>query len=284
MSTMHISPWIAAAAVFIAAVTPMNGASGEGPGGPPPPVGARALPQEIATAAEFSFGAETAALAFDISGWWKNVTAGGASLYAPLDFDIPESGTFQNMFAHLYDDDPVGSITINLWRKSWDGSTPAELVATVESVGASTDDQTPVTTTFLGLISLNYFYYVEASFSPDAGEKRLYYVGVSYDPTVASAPTGPGESLGSALGRPNPFGAETAIVFDIPVSGDVRVEIFDVTGRRVRTMSVGEMPAGVHTVSWDGQSDAGRRLPNGCYFAHVRTPTEALAVKLIRNR
>ena len=66
--------------------------------------------------------------------------------------------------------------------------------------------------------------------------------------------------------RPNPFGQETSLAFELPAATAVRLQIFDVTGRLVRTLASGEMGAGRHGIVWDGRSDEGRRLGGGIYL------------------
>ena len=74
-----------------------------------------------------------------------------------------------------------------------------------------------------------------------------------------------------AANHPNPFNPETAIRFGLPADAAVDLEIFDVAGRRVATLLVGEaLPAGWHTVTWRGRDDAGRALASGVYLYRLR--------------
>lgn len=85
-----------------------------------------------------------------------------------------------------------------------------------------------------------------------------------------------------ALGAnyPNPFNPETRIVYgvpeNLPAGTPMALEIYNLAGRRVRTMEVDETP-GWHEVLWNGTDDSGRNAPTGMYvtrFAcgdHVET-------------
>ncbi|MBZ0171691.1 MAG: hypothetical protein K8E66_04860, partial [Phycisphaerales bacterium] len=64
-------------------------------------------------------------------------------------------------------------------------------------------------------------------------------------------------ALGLAQNRPNPFRASTGITLTTTRPGPVRVEVFDVRGRRVRTLVDGEVGAGAHTYTWDARIDTG---------------------------
>ncbi|NBC17564.1 MAG: T9SS type A sorting domain-containing protein, partial [Bacteroidetes bacterium] len=70
-----------------------------------------------------------------------------------------------------------------------------------------------------------------------------------------------------ALGAnyPNPFNPATTISFDLPESGAVTLQVFDVMGRRVATLVDERRPAGQHTVRWDA-----RQLSSGIYFYTLR--------------
>jgi len=68
--------------------------------------------------------------------------------------------------------------------------------------------------------------------------------------------------------RPNPFNPRTTIAFDVPGPGPapVTLAIYDLAGRVVARLVEGPLPAGRHTVEWDGRSAAGRTLGSGVYF------------------
>ena len=69
--------------------------------------------------------------------------------------------------------------------------------------------------------------------------------------------------------RPNPFNPRTEIQFGLPRPEHVRITVFDVTGRRVRTLLERELPAGHHVVSWDGTDVLGRSAASGVYFYQI---------------
>jgi hypothetical protein len=69
--------------------------------------------------------------------------------------------------------------------------------------------------------------------------------------------------------RPNP--ATSAATFDLSVgrAGRVDLAVFDLAGRRVRTLATGRMIAGRHSITWDLRSDAGERVTAGVYWCRV---------------
>jgi hypothetical protein len=65
---------------------------------------------------------------------------------------------------------------------------------------------------------------------------------------------------------PNPFRESTTISYQLPVGGDVRLEIFDDAGSRVRLLVDERQAAGGQSVIWDGSNDGGVKLASGIYF------------------
>jgi len=65
---------------------------------------------------------------------------------------------------------------------------------------------------------------------------------------------------------PNPFNPTTTIAFTIPTSGAVHLAVYDVRGRRVRTLVREAREAGAYQVEWDGRDERGLRVGSGVYF------------------
>lgn len=66
---------------------------------------------------------------------------------------------------------------------------------------------------------------------------------------------------------PNPFNPTTVIRYDVPTGGAVvELAIFDVAGRRVRSLVDGFETAGIKHVTWDGRNDRGAHAATGIYF------------------
>jgi hypothetical protein len=76
-------------------------------------------------------------------------------------------------------------------------------------------------------------------------------------------------SLDFAAPWPNPASGASSFRFSLPVGGPVRLELFDVSGRRVRELAKQEMSAGIHELSWDGRDADGVHAASGVYFARL---------------
>ena len=65
---------------------------------------------------------------------------------------------------------------------------------------------------------------------------------------------------------PNPFNPSTSIYFELPRPGQVKLEVFDLTGRMVRTMIDGQRERGGFVAVWDGRDQNNAAVASGVYF------------------
>ena len=101
----------------------------------------------------------------------------------------------------------------------------------------------------------------------------------------ASAIAGAGAQLRLGSASPNPFHGSTRVHYAVGVpEAKVDIAVFDVTGRRVRSLVSGVRSSGSHTVSWDGRSDRGERVAKGVYFlvAQVGDQKQTMRVAHLR--
>jgi hypothetical protein len=75
---------------------------------------------------------------------------------------------------------------------------------------------------------------------------------------------------------PNPFNPSTEIRFSLPSAGHVRLEIFNIRGRRVATLVDAPRGAGVHTVSWDGSD-----LASGIYIYRIQAGSDIMTRRML---
>lgn len=68
------------------------------------------------------------------------------------------------------------------------------------------------------------------------------------------------------------FSSEPALLVNLPEEQPARLDVFDLQGRRVRTLADRRLPAGAVVLSWDGRDEGGRRMTHGLYFARLTTP------------
>jgi hypothetical protein len=81
---------------------------------------------------------------------------------------------------------------------------------------------------------------------------------------------------------PNPFNPSTKISFEVPAGGGkVNLQIFDVTGRLVRTLVDGFESAGTRTVTWNGRTDQGQPAASGIYYYRLTGPSFTEQKKMV---
>ncbi len=83
---------------------------------------------------------------------------------------------------------------------------------------------------------------------------------------------------------PNPFNPTTTIEFYLAKQGHYRLDVYDVLGRKVKTLINGLQSPGSHRLMWDGTDDSGRMVSAGIYFYtlkgdHVKQTRKMLFIK-----
>ena len=71
------------------------------------------------------------------------------------------------------------------------------------------------------------------------------------------------------------------IQFDVPIRTDLTLSVYDLLGRRVKTLVKKNLDMGSYNVKWDGSSDAGEMLPSGMYFYELHSSKFHSVKKLI---
>jgi len=95
----------------------------------------------------------------------------------------------------------------------------------------------------------------------------------------------PGAPLTILSIMPNPFNPSAEVSFERRGSGQVNMEIYDVRGKRVRTVALGILGPGLHRVRWDGRDIRGHNVASGIYFVRLHsTQSESRAVKAVLMR
>lgn len=68
---------------------------------------------------------------------------------------------------------------------------------------------------------------------------------------------------------PNPFSDSTTLTLQLDAPQTIEVDVFDLSGRQVRSIGNRALNSGSHMLSWDGRSDEGRRASPGVYFIRI---------------
>ncbi|UCE20250.1 MAG: T9SS type A sorting domain-containing protein [Gemmatimonadota bacterium] len=85
----------------------------------------------------------------------------------------------------------------------------------------------------------------------------------------------PGE-YSLAQNYPNPFNPETSIAYALPLSGKVKLSVFNVLGQEVKVLVDSQMEAGFHSVTFDGSD-----MASGIYFYRLQTDNSVMTRKMV---
>ncbi len=131
---------------------------------------------------------------------------------------------------------------------------------------------------------------MNSSDSERASDHLLHFADLAgSDQAVDDEPL-PSLRLHLRLESVNPINHHARLLLDI-TSDSVRnrslpaeVSIFDLGGRRIKTLVDGNLSAGQHTLLWDGQTDSGQPAPGGAYWVRCLTRGESVATRIILIR
>lgn len=94
----------------------------------------------------------------------------------------------------------------------------------------------------------------------------------------------PMEKITLSPGMPTPFSRNVKFTYSVPVRTNVKLALYDIAGRLVKTFVNGEVEPGTHTVIWNGIADDNKYCASGVYFCHLETDQGPLVRKLVLTR
>jgi DNA-binding transcriptional MerR regulator len=83
---------------------------------------------------------------------------------------------------------------------------------------------------------------------------------------------------------PNPFNPETSIQFELKSARQIRLDIFDIQGKQVKSLVNEYRQAGTYTVRWDGHDENGIPVPSGVYFLRMNAGDESVSRKIVMTK
>ncbi|RKZ31740.1 hypothetical protein DRQ36_01075 [bacterium] len=97
---------------------------------------------------------------------------------------------------------------------------------------------------------------------------RVFSVILTDEGVLGIKPRRP-EEFALSMNKPNPFNATTEFTIALPEETDVKVEVFNILGRKVTTLVDESLDAGWHRIIWDARDGGGHELPSGIYLYKV---------------
>ena len=132
------------------------------------------------------------------------------------------------------------------------------------------------------------FSYVDTNVEP--GEGYVYKVEYSLEGRsrllfISQEVRTPAASLALDQNRPNPFNPSTTISFSLPEACEVRLEVYDVSGRLVARLVDGrKLGAGAHEADWNGRDVSGGTAASGVYIYRLIAGKETISKKMVLLR
>lgn len=95
---------------------------------------------------------------------------------------------------------------------------------------------------------------------------------------------GSGNKATLSANYPNPFRNTTTIEYSLPATTNVLLEVFSITGEKVKTIAESEQARGTFKATWNGSDDTGRQLPGGIYLYRLKTADATLTRRCVLIR
>jgi hypothetical protein len=112
----------------------------------------------------------------------------------------------------------------------------------------------------------------------------LYFDASSFTDVEDETGDQPIASFSLRQNYPNPFNPTTKIEFALSKSGQVRIEIFNILGEKIKTLVDQYLKAGHQMVEWDGKDDSGEEVASGVYFYRLLTDNFIETKKMVLMR
>jgi hypothetical protein len=108
---------------------------------------------------------------------------------------------------------------------------------------------------------------------------------MTFDSVAGTGENSTGEAVVSTFelfqNYPNPFNPSTTIEYQVPSVGNIRIQLYNVTGELVRTLMNAEQSAGKYSVTWNGRDENNHQVANGVYIYRVVFGNTVLSKKML---
>ncbi len=121
-----------------------------------------------------------------------------------------------------------------------------------------------------------------ATATPLSNELSILFTTDAPDEYVAVGdPTVPYNEVVLHQNHPNPFNPETTIEFSLPEKSQVKLEVYNIRGQKVKTLVSNHLEAGNHKVTWQGKDDSNREVGSGLYLYKLAVAEHVSVKKML---
>lgn len=222
-----------------------------------------------------------------IAGFWDDITNGsGGSIRVYYHHD-PATGKFIIGWRNVYVKDNYQWLTfeiILLDKNMWPTATNDNDIIIQYASALSCTTNTVGICNFERTDGLQYMF--NSGLTPGAaplvnGRAIKFTTGSLYSTAADNAAAVISDKYTLNANYPNPFNSTTMIEFYLPQTGKIRLDIYDITGRKIKTLIDNEQPAGQNMVLWDGTGSGGEAVASGLYFYRLRAAGTDLTKRML---
>jgi len=106
---------------------------------------------------------------------------------------------------------------------------------------------------------------------PNLPRIQSHYYKSNHSNSIDDKPNRIPESIELFQNYPNPFNSSTLIRYKLHKKGNVTLSIFDITGRKIKTLVHEIKPAGEHSIIWDSSNNSGQQVGSGIYIYRLKS-------------
>ena len=107
---------------------------------------------------------------------------------------------------------------------------------------------------------------------------------VNYYPEIVRTSLAPVITFRLYNNYPNPFNAETTVSFEIGERGYTQLEVYDISGRLVKSLFDGRLEPGSYVYKWDGRDERGADAASGVYILNLISGNHRQSLKMVLSR
>jgi len=124
----------------------------------------------------------------------------------------------------------------------------------------------------VSLIYADYFF-IEAMLR----YKKITAPAVAVDASLSAVPN----TIYLFQNYPNPFNRNTVVTYELPANSVTELSVYNLLGKRVKTLQEGVQLSGRHWVNWDGSDESGHAVASGAYYYRLRTNKSSILKRMI---
>ena len=122
--------------------------------------------------------------------------------------------------------------------------------------------------------------FISFMFNESISETRDGTVTVDFTTSIDSDGTDNNDGTTGLSSYPNPFNNSVVISYRLTSAQFIEIDLYTITGKKIKTLDRAVRSSGGHTVLWNGMSDNGNPVGSGLYFCTLRSKESLKTLKI----